>query len=701
MSDTATGTAVGARHLLDRASDIFFRVFAWMRPAGQPLLFGLRLWGAVCLALYVSFWLEIDTPYWAATTAAIVCQPSLGASLRKASFRVVGTIIGAIVIVGLTAAFPQSRVGFLLALALWGALCGLVASVLQNFAAYAAALAGYTAVIIASDELGPTGGANGDVLMLAINRGSEICIGIVCAGLVLAGTDFGHARRRLVAQFSGIVMSIGNGLSRTFALTGPDLLRLRLVRRELIRKVAALGPAIDEAIGESSELRYRSRALQIAVDGLFSALGGWRAVANHLEHAPDQNRREVEDVAARLPDVLGAKAPPSGATQHRVDPMQLRAACHAAARALFAMPCTSPSQQLMADYSAKAMSGLGRGFEGLALMTNPTGPVLQGKLARLRVADWLPSIVNAVRVFVTLVAVELFWVLTAWPNGALAIVFAAITVILLAPQQDQAGGATELFLYGCLFSAVLAAIVEFAVLPKFVTFTGFAVVLGAVLVPLGAFAAQPWNGQFFMLATFNFIPILAPQNRMTYDTETFYNSTAAIIVGVLVSVVAFRLIPPLSPAQRTRRLLALTLRDLRRLIAAKTPPRQTDWENRIYGRLSVMPPQAELVQGAQLTAALSVGCEAIRLSRVAYRFGMRQETRAALGALAQGNSALAVTRLGAIDRALAAIPAQQPTPRLRLRARGSIRVITDALVQYRDYFDSGAIYHEDRRRGTR
>jgi uncharacterized membrane protein YccC len=356
----------------------------------------------------------------------------------------------------------------------------------------------------------------------------------------------------------------------------------------------------------------------------------------------------------------------------------------------------------MADYSARALSGMARASEGLELMMNPAGPVLRGKLARLRVPDWLPSIVNAVRVFVTLVAVELFWILTAWPNGALAIVFAAITVILLAPQQDQAGSATELFLYGCLFSAVLAAIVEFAVLPKFVTFAGFAFVLGAVLVPLGALAAQPWNGQFFMLATFNFIPILAPANRMTYNTESFYNSTAAIIVGVLISVVAFRLIPPLSPAQRTRRLLALTLRDLRRLIAARKLPRETDWENRIFGRLAVIPLQAELVHGAQLTAALAVGREAIRLCQVADRFGMRPETRAALGALAQGHSALTVNRLAAIDRALAAIPAQQPVPRLRLRARGSIRMITDALVQYRDYFDSGAIYHERRRlRGTR
>jgi uncharacterized membrane protein YccC len=54
--------------------------------AGPALLFGLRLWAAVCLALYIAFWLELDS--------AIVCQPSLGASLRKGSFRMIGTEAG-------------------------------------------------------------------------------------------------------------------------------------------------------------------------------------------------------------------------------------------------------------------------------------------------------------------------------------------------------------------------------------------------------------------------------------------------------------------------------------------------------------------------------------------------------------------------------------------------------------------------------
>src|SRR5271166_6912239 len=174
------------------------------RAAGPPLLFGLRLWASVCLALYIAYWLELDDAYWAGTSAAIMCQPHLGASLRKGWYRMIGTLVGAVAIVALTACFPQQRAAFLVALALWGAACAFGATLLRNFASYSAALAGFTAAIIASDQLGATGGLNGRAFMLAVTRVSEICIGIVCAGVVLAVTDLGGAPRRLAALFAAV-----------------------------------------------------------------------------------------------------------------------------------------------------------------------------------------------------------------------------------------------------------------------------------------------------------------------------------------------------------------------------------------------------------------------------------------------------------------------------------------------------------------
>jgi uncharacterized membrane protein YccC len=91
--------------------------------ARTPLLFGLRLWASVCLALFVAFKLELGNPFWAATSAAVVCQPQLGASLRKGWFRMIGTVVGAVAIVVLTACFPQDRFAYFALLAAWCGLC--------------------------------------------------------------------------------------------------------------------------------------------------------------------------------------------------------------------------------------------------------------------------------------------------------------------------------------------------------------------------------------------------------------------------------------------------------------------------------------------------------------------------------------------------------------------------------------------------
>ncbi|MGC2201364.1 MAG: FUSC family protein [Stellaceae bacterium] len=658
-----------------------------LRAAGPPLLFGLRLWASVCLALYVAFWLELDNAYWAGTSAAIMCQPHLGASLRKGWFRMIGTVVGAVAIVVLTACFPQDRAPFLIGLSLWGAGCALVATLLKNFAAYAAALAGYTAAIIASDQLGATGGPNGDAFMLAVYRVSEICIGIVSAGVVLAGTDFGGARRRLATLFAALSAEIAGRFTGTLVLAGPDLPDTQPVRRELVRRVTALDPVIDEAIGESSQLRYRSPVLQRAVDGLFAALAGWRTVAVHLVRVlHDQARQEADAVLQAVPLELRSAPVQGEPVRWMAEPTRLLQACDTAVRRLVALPARTPSLRLLADQTAEVLAGISHALNGLALLVaDPTRPVRSRGIRRLRIPDWLPPLINAGRAFVTIGAVELFWIITEWPNGASAITFAAIGVILFAPRADQAYATAMSFMVGTGFGAVFAAIIAFAVLPNLETFVSFSLAIGLVLVPAGALMAQPWQTAMFTAMAFNFVPLLAPANPMSYDTEQFYNAASAIVAGVGAAAFSFRLMPPLSPAFRTRRLLALTWRDLCRLATGPIPRAPDDWEGRMYGRIAALPDEAQPLQRSQLLAALSVGTEIIQLRRIARRLDLGSELDEALEDLASGDSGIATARLTRLDEALASRPGAAA-----LRARGSILAMSEALTQHAAYFDAGA-----------
>ena len=657
------------------------------RAVGPPLLFGLRLWVSVCLALYIAFWLELDDAYWAGVTAALVCQPYLGASLRRGWFRMIGTVVGAVAIVVLTACFPQNRVAFLMGLALWGAGCAFVGTILRNSLAVAAQLAGITAAIIASSELGDFGGANGDAFVLAVIRCTEICIGIVSAGVVLAGTDFGSAQRRLAALFAALAAEITGRFTGTLALAGPEFPETQPVRRELVRRVIALDSVIDEAIGESAQLRHHSPVLQAAVNGLFAAIAGWRTVAVHAIQLPhEQARQEAGAVLQTVPQELQL-APVQGEPARWIaNPIGVDRVCDAGVQALIALPAGTPSLRLLADQTAKVLAGVCHALNGLALLAGQSArPVPRRRGVLPSVSDWLPALVNAGRAFVAVGAVELFWVVTAWPNGARAITFAAIVAILFAPRADQAYAAAMSFMVGIGLTAIFAAIIAFAVLPNTETFAAFSLAIGLVLVPAGAGMAQPWQTPMFTAMAAFFCFLLVPTNPMSYDTQQFYNAALATVAGVGAAALSFRLLPPLSPAFRARRLLALMHRDLRRLATGSIPRSPDAWEERVFSRLSVLPDAAEPLQRSLLVAALSVGTEIIRLRDICLGFDLGSHLDAALETMARGDSAIAIARLARLDEALAARPGDAA-----LRARSSILVMSEALTQHGAYFDARA-----------
>jgi len=661
-----------------------------LRATAPAMLFGLRLWAAACLALYAAFWLELDNAYWAAATAVIVCQPSLGASLRKGWFRLIGTVIGALAIVVLAGCFPQQRIAFLTGLAIWGAACCFVASLLRNFAAYAASLAGYTAAIIAIDLLGSTGGANGGVLLLAISRASEICIGIISAGVVLAATDLGAARRRLMVEVTALSSEITDMLVGTLSADRLELLTAPAVWRELAQRIGALDAAIDVAIGESPDLRLHMSELQSIAASLFAALAAWRGVGVHLERLPEEQRRhQAARILSLLPRNELASLQNSAANVAAF--RGVRADCSKVVRRLIALKDPEPSLRLLADQTAAAFIRIRHTIGGLLVLIDPARHTRAQPAVRLPVPDLLPSLVNAARAFVTIAAVASFWIVTAWPNGAQAIAFAAIAVILFSTQSDQAYAAALGFVVGVALTTICAAVVDFLVLPRFTSFAGLSFAMALMLVPAGALMTmQVRLIAVFAAVTTNFVPLLAPANQMNYDLQQFRNAALGILAGAGAGAAAFRLIPPLSPTLRARRLLSLMLHDLRSIAADPATLNRQEWASLAYSRLSALPEQAEPRQRGQLLSALAIGCGIDELWRAARRFGLTRELRAGLLSVADGHSMTAVAQLSRFDDSIAAVSDSKPGARVRLRARGQIIAVSEALSRHQAYFDQEA-----------
>ncbi|WP_426434529.1 FUSC family protein [Bradyrhizobium genosp. P] len=677
ISDGVTDQEVSKPMLSGRSSKLkaFVKLAGGRLTTASPfVLYGLRLSASVVLALFVPYRLELDSGFWAGITAAVVCQPSLGSSLRKARVRAVGTIFGAIAILLLTSAFPQNRLGLLVGLALWIGVCGFFATILRHFASYGAALAGFTAAVIFADVID----APGETFIVAATRMSEICIGVVAVAVVVMLTSVGDGRRQLAENLARVAQQTAAGLADTLAI-GPDTVALLSRRRSLIRSVVALQAVIEEAKAEEPQLRHRSEILQAGMESLFSALSAWQGIANHFNKAWDDLGRR--DSASLRGMVLDATAVSWIDGAERV-----REACGEAARRVLTVPVDDVATRLLVDSVAEALLDLQRVANSLVLVVAPGKemPDVGGGHNWFFAPDLLPAAVNGLRAVVIILATEVFWVQTGWSGGQAVVTFAAVSVTVFSPDADLAYRSAIGYSTGTILAAALAVFVNFAILPAQEGFTDLSLTLTCVLVPLGALAAGPWQKALTAGLIINFLAILLPSNQPNYnDLGQFLNSAFAVIAGTIAAATAMRLFPPISPTWRARRLVALTARDLCAMAVAVRWPSRSEWVSRVCWRLQAMPEEAAPEQLAQLELALSIGEALIYLRNSRLRLSGRT-------ALDQAFASLAAADQPAVSASLSDFSTQQiqGAPLVAMRSRAAATLIVDALSRRVGFLDT-------------
>ena len=89
------------------------------------------------VALYLAMEFELARPEWAAWSVLSVSLATRASSLEKSAWRVVGTLIGAVAALAITAGFAQDTLAFSLALAFWLGMATFLASTARRQDSYA------------------------------------------------------------------------------------------------------------------------------------------------------------------------------------------------------------------------------------------------------------------------------------------------------------------------------------------------------------------------------------------------------------------------------------------------------------------------------------------------------------------------------------------------------------------------------------
>jgi uncharacterized membrane protein YccC len=272
---------------------------------GSSWAFAIRIWLAIVVALYVSFWLELEAPSSAAATVAILALPTRGQALEKAVFRLIATVLGVAASIAIVGIFAQTGALLLAAFAAWLGICVYAVGLLDGNRAYAAALSGYTVAIVAVRQIDDPQ----HIFESGIERGAAITIGVLAVTVVndlLAAPDhhphlaaqLGSLRRR-VAGYARRVLG-GETVPATTAAA-------------LLGEVVAPRPEINSLAAETGSAPVRSAAARSAMVGVVAELFAIRA----LEMLPAANPPALrERVIAELEDNSGAM----GITPHEAPP---------------------------------------------------------------------------------------------------------------------------------------------------------------------------------------------------------------------------------------------------------------------------------------------------------------------------------------------------------------------------------------------
>jgi uncharacterized membrane protein YccC len=654
----------------------------------------IRVVLGVWIALYVSYCLQLDSPYWAPTTVLLVAHPVRGALFSKSQWRILGTIVGAVAMVALMAAFPQQPVLFLAGVGLWLGICTFIASLLRYFRAYGAVLAGVTISLIAFGAVEHPD----TVINIALARVAAVTIGVLSAAFVSmifhGSVGEGELERR-IASLIGVVA----GLLRNELQQQAD----RSVHREqawISLDLARIDELIEFASVESFDTSRRATNLRIGVAEVFGALvAGSHTIPMVRAAADGPGIAALTEVLKQFE--LLTRVPYAG-TGH--EPLRVTLAARDALGTV-TRDGASDTHVMALAHAHELLDRLSRAARLIGAVDDEAkrGPI------RLRAyLDWRTALRNGLRAMIAMGLGSLFWIVTAWPSGGSMLAMLGVMCGLLATNPSAAAASVD-FAKGVILSTLCAFICTFGILTHV---DGFPLLALSILpvVAGGAYAStKPNLTPVAVPLMIFFLPLVGPTNPIHYDIVAFCNTAFGYVLGSICAVLAFRIVLPPDPGLNVRRLSNSIGRDVQRLGRAGPVPGQLQWEHRQHQKLALLLGRLRGTSAAQreavfaeASAAITVGSAAIQvrtaLATAVLPIPIASAAEGAIHLLRdlQTNAAAAATRSTELSRLLAKESVGTPHADELTRVAGAFQRIGTLIQRHQRFFqDPGAAFRED------
>lgn len=543
-----------------------------------------RVFLCIGIALFLAFMFQLQSPMSAATTVLIVANPTVGAMVSKSLWRVIGTLIGATISVGVMAAFVQSPVLYFAALSAFVGLACMVATFLRLFRAYAAVLVGYTIVIVSSSAFDNPE----HIFLAAMGRLSAVTTGVVTTAFVFMITSPRKPGHVLAALGETFRETVRHALSfhamesrpegrenavdpaarqREQAETAPPAPTFRALpsplydsRSRLLARMASLDPAIEYAAADDPDIQARANRLRMGLSRLTGLIVTYHPYWLNISLANGATCAVHREMAATLEHILDLTEQPGWQDDPRPVSACIRSALHRLDR--LEQETVSPSVLASLDNTRDVLVRFDQALHDLTIR-RPA----RARMPLRPYLEWSMALRNGARgMFIALLA-GMMWYVLHWSAGPMLMLFVVAASSLLS-TTPSAAKTSPLMALGTALAIPASFLCHILGLPRIDGYPLLWLTLCLFLLPGVWLQFHPrYSIGAFGYAVF-FTMMLAVNNPITYDDMTLTNNWMTMAVACVLLVLVFRVILPADHRLDAARLVSSLTRSVQRLALA-------------------------------------------------------------------------------------------------------------------------------------
>ena len=538
------------------------------RPSRLDLIFACKTFVAGMLALFISFELDLINPMWSIGTVMIIANPYSGMVSSKCVYRLIGTVAGAVIALLLTPHFINTPWLFTVILSLWVGFALYVSLLDRTPRSYVFMLAGYSTAMIVYNAITYIDTYN--IFDIAVARVLEISVGVVSSAVVSATFFPVHVGAMIKQRVNKTLNDLEATFEKLIAVQEtPE--NYTQVLSVITRDASDIHALAVHLAYEKGELKGMTKPLQEMLHQVSLVVANLVALSQRvkqLEHL------HLVNLVSHL-DMLRQHTLTFLKQEKSLVPADLQTLPIGFEEDFAELISKATSEQKVVLAALKM--DVRHFIANILAVKLLWQQIQQGNkeipIEITAITTKYPSLHRdhgiAIRGGISAVVITFIvtaaWILSGWKAGFMMAQMGAITACILT-ALDNPVPVLRIFIWGSIVSAGLVFLYAFGIFPHVTHFWQLALVLFPVFLVAVTMMANQMLMPVGMVLGINTMMGLNLHNKYSMDAVSYLDSSFAMVLGVLVSLIVIDLVRAVSPDTSATRILTLHYQAMRQAL---------------------------------------------------------------------------------------------------------------------------------------